>query len=455
MTGQTPPGGKRARLVTPIVRSVPAPRDPSELEPLREEAFQGLAGEIVRKIAPHTEADLAAILVQLLAACGNAIGRGPGFQIEASRHHANLFVGIVGKTAAARKGTSLGQALHLVRQADPQWATRIKSGASSGEGLIWKVRDPSEGTGKQPDDPGADDKRLFIVETELASPLERMGIAGNTLSPVLRQAWDGEKLDTLVKTSRATATNAHLSLVGHITVEELQRKLTATEQVNGFANRFLWVFAERSQLLPRGGDIGSVDWSAILKRLKKVLRATSRRDFDMTDGAWRLWDAVYPALSTPPPGMLGAATARGPAQVRRLALIYAVLGGVRKVSEEHLRAALAVWLYSADSSALLFGTSLGDPVADAILRWLRANPAGMTRGEIHDAASRHWSAAEMDGALERVADHGLAHCEAESTGGRPAHRWIATNLDGKRYPRTKRTKRTKPRPKRPQKNAQS
>jgi hypothetical protein len=61
-------------------------------EPMHEDAFHGLAGEIVGAIEPHTEADPAAILVQFLAAVGSAVGRGPGWTVEATRHHCNLYV---------------------------------------------------------------------------------------------------------------------------------------------------------------------------------------------------------------------------------------------------------------------------------------------------------------------------------------------------------------------------
>lgn len=427
----------------PLVRSVPEPRSPEELEPLGEDAFHGLAGEIVREIEPHSEADPAAILVQFIAAFGNAVGRGPGFRVEASRHHCNLYIGIVGETATARKGSSLGQALHLIKQADPDWTARIKSGASSGEGLIWEVRDPSEARGKQEADPGIDDKRLLIVETELASPLERMAVPGNTLSAVLRQAWDGDKLDTLVKTNRATASNAHLSVIGHITAEELQRKLTATEQANGFANRFIWVFARRSKMLPRGGDIGSVNWAPYMKRLRTALQGSDRGDTGLTERAWRLWDDVYQDLSTVPGGMLGAATARAAAQVRRLAVVYALLDRKSQVAPDHLRAALAVWRYSADSAALLFGNALGDPTADALLLQLRANPDGMRLKEIHDAFGRHRSAEEISRALDALSERDLVRETKESTGGRPATRWRAVEHLQEKPARTKRSKRAK------------
>src|SRR5437879_5549061 len=50
--------------------------------PSVEEAFYGLAGDIVRTIEPHSEADPLGILVQLLVMFGNVVGRGPYFQVE-------------------------------------------------------------------------------------------------------------------------------------------------------------------------------------------------------------------------------------------------------------------------------------------------------------------------------------------------------------------------------------
>ena len=47
-------------------------------------AYHGLAGEIVSKLEPHTEADPVAILTQLLVAFGAAAGRGAYFQVEAT-----------------------------------------------------------------------------------------------------------------------------------------------------------------------------------------------------------------------------------------------------------------------------------------------------------------------------------------------------------------------------------
>ena len=53
---------------------------------------------------------------------------------------------------------------------------------------------------------------------------------GNTLSVVIREAWDTGGLHTLTKNDPITATDAHISIIGHITIEELLRHLDETEQ---------------------------------------------------------------------------------------------------------------------------------------------------------------------------------------------------------------------------------
>ena len=106
-------------------------------ELLSEEAFYGLAGKFVRIIEPHTESDPVALLIQLLAALGNVVGRGPHFCAEADKHPANLFVTIVGETAKGRKGTSWGYVKNAISMIDAQWVEeKLLNGLSSGEGLI-------------------------------------------------------------------------------------------------------------------------------------------------------------------------------------------------------------------------------------------------------------------------------------------------------------------------------
>jgi hypothetical protein len=119
------------------------PTEPPGWPIMAAEAYRSLAGDIVNTIKPHTEADPVALLIQALASVGNAIGRGPYYQVEGDRHGPNLYAVLVGDTAKGRKGTAAGRVRQIMQVADPQWVSdRMHSGGlSSGEGLIWAVHD--------------------------------------------------------------------------------------------------------------------------------------------------------------------------------------------------------------------------------------------------------------------------------------------------------------------------
>ena len=270
-------------------------------------------------------------------------------------------------------------------------------------------------------DSGVIDKRLVVIEPELANTLKVMAREGNTFSPVIRQAWDGADLRILTKTSPARATSPHISFVGHITSQELTRYLEATEAANGFGNRFLWICARRSKELPDGGR--PVDLQPFARRLTAAVDHARRvGELRRDDAAGRRWHQVYSPLSAGRPGMLGAMTGRAEAQVMRLACLYALGDMSSVVRLEHLNAALEVWRYAFDSAAYLFGDRLGDTTADAILAHLRQQwPASVTRSEItRDLFARNKPASEIDRALAMLTDCKLVTSDKDRTGeGRP------------------------------------
>jgi hypothetical protein len=188
-------------------------------EPPAEEVFYGLAGDTVRAVGPASEADPAALLLQVLVGFGNLLGRSAHCTVEADRHYGNESVVLVGQTSKGRKGTSWSHIRHLLAGVDDSWAKeRVLSGLSSGEGVIWQVRDPIAKRERVKEhgapvryedveaDPGVSDKRLLMVEPEFASVLKQLERQGNILSAVLRQAWDTGDLATLTKNSPARAT---------------------------------------------------------------------------------------------------------------------------------------------------------------------------------------------------------------------------------------------------------
>src|SRR5436190_678617 len=187
-------------------------------------AFHGLAGQIVRAIEPETEADPAAVLLTTLSMFGNAVGSGPHTVADGAQHPARLHVVVVGDTARSRKGTSVHNVRRIFDAADPVWARDrlFDGGLSTGEGVIAAVRDGDD------DIEGVLDKRLLVVESEFARVLSVANRDGNILSNVIRQAWDSGNLRVITRKDPLKATAAHISIVGHITREELLRRLTDT-----------------------------------------------------------------------------------------------------------------------------------------------------------------------------------------------------------------------------------
>jgi CHC2 zinc finger len=408
-------------------------------EPMSDVAFHGLAGDIVRRIEPHTEADCAALLIQTLAIFGNVIGRSAYAVADGSRHATNLFAVLVGESSKSRKGTSLAHVLRLFERADEQWKQNcIGHGLSSGEGLIWAVRDPimkrvRQRNGSYLDeiaDAGVNDKRLCVHEGEFANVLKVIPRDGNTLSPVIRSAWDNGNLRSMTKNSEARATGAHVSIIGHITKDELRRLLTETESANGFGNRFLWTAVRRSKCLPDGGNIEDGDLDDLVVRLQKAIEfAHTVSQVTRSDETRKLWHIVYPELSAGKPGLLGAITARAEAQVLRLSSIYALLDCSTEINVDHHRAALALWNYCDRSAKWIFATATGDSRADRILLALRvAGGNGMTQTEISERVfTRNVSSNALSDALRILHQSGQVKFTKESTGGAPRKRWFIAN----------------------------
>jgi hypothetical protein len=89
--------------------------------PLAPEAFYGLAGDVVRTIEPHSEADPAALLVMLLAACGNLVGPCAHFIAEARKHFCRVWPVLVGETAKGRKGSAWSSLRYVLAMVDEVW----------------------------------------------------------------------------------------------------------------------------------------------------------------------------------------------------------------------------------------------------------------------------------------------------------------------------------------------
>jgi hypothetical protein len=412
---------------------------------LSEEAYYGLAGDYVRTIAEHSEADPAALLAQFLTVFGIASGHQRYYLVEATRHYPNIFCAIVGKTSRARKGTSYAHIEAQMHSADETWSlnNHIK-GCGSGEGLIFAVRDARTsreaikekgkviGYEDVEVDAGVRDKRALFQTGEFSSILKVCAREGNTLSEVIRDSWDTGYLRNATKNNPLTATDAHIGIIGHVTITEVQRLLTSTDAANGFANRFIWICAQRSQCLPDGGAIASVDFRKLVSRLRAALTFAKQPGPMQRDAqAKAAWHAVYDMLSEDRTGLANTLLARAEAQVLRLSMLYALLEGSAVIKHKHLNAALALWHYAEESAAYIFGEATGDETADTIVAALtKAGGEGCTKNTLLETIfQRNTPAGEVERALHLLEQQERIACtKRPPAGGKGRHAQVYTLL---------------------------
>jgi hypothetical protein len=396
-------------------------------------AYHGLAGQFLKAVEGKTEAHPAALLVTLLSGFGNilgdpAYGGHPAVAVGDTEHAPRIFAALVGATSQGGKGLSAGTPMAILRTLDEQWFRNcVQTGLSTGEGLINAIRDGNNlDKNDVRSDPGIFDKRLFFEIQEFGRLLTVKDRQGNTLSHVLRDAWDGGRpLSVLTKGNPLTATRAYVSGIVHVTPEELASTLTLNDQANGFANRFLWIYTRRVMTLPRPPKFPLTH--PVVKEFREVLAWVKDRDEWTMD--WSLpgglkWDAVYESLRQVPSGFMGAMQARACPQVLRLTMLYALLDRTLLMGPEHLNAALAIWEYSRASLGVIYQSPTGNPVADKILDNLKAC-GSMSRAEAYTRLFRRSiKADELSEAVKILtAGFGVKVTKVARSGTKPGEHW--------------------------------
>jgi Protein of unknown function (DUF3987) len=334
---------------------------PAEMAP---EAFIGLAGDFVRLVEPHTEADRVALLGNFIVAAGVLFGREAWTIADGRRHYGVESLLLAGQTSSGRKGTASNRTLPLMELVEPGFMARVLGGLSSGEGLI-KGISPKDGEIQLP----GEVRRYLALLPEFASLLSVMKRDGNTMSAILREAWDGNRLRVLTRKEPLDVDNVNLSVIGHVTPDELLNSLTATDRANGFANRFLILLVRRSKLLPESS--AEVNLTEIVARLRAAIDAARGRGHIQRDDAARsAWANEYPRLTRDRGGLRGALCGRAEAHVLRLSLLYALLDSANCIRPEHLQAAISFWDFCERSVEHIFGGVSGDADQERILNAL-------------------------------------------------------------------------------------
>ena len=436
----------------------------SRPEPMREEAFIGVAGEFVDFIYPQSESSREVLLTQFLAAFGTLRGDSPRYPHESTFHWTQEFMVACGPTSMARKGTSVAHVKRVLVEAEPLSGKRIVSSLSSGEGLIFMIRDPKEiytydkknlGVPLLSDKSDLDvaDKRLLVITSEFGTILEQLRRTGSTLSSILRMAWDHEPLINTTRNEGKGGDRCDEPLVGviaHVTPEELRQKLTSVDHMNGFGNRFLFCYCLRSKKIPEGGarPEGPV-WDSLVQRIRHALFTPCELIARRTEECKKLWAEMYnelPALSGLPAYLLS----RREAHLLRLSLIYATLDlgsgsdfDVLDVSQSkpevlieprHLLAAKAVLDYCVASTEYLFGASaMAASDRDRVLEVLKTEDRPITSMQLRTKAFKgHKPADALKRLLQSMEVAGLITVKSEPNagrGGRPTV-WVSLRSIG-------------------------
>lgn len=331
----------------------------------------GLVGQVARTGGEGSEANPYAIAVNFMTYLCSAIGRGVYLPVGNTWHHARLFSLHIGRSGRGRKGDALSLVMRLdeaLRQMDEGFAPQVhRGGLSSREGLVALIHDGySHG---QHSVPGIEDKRLWVVESEFANVLHQGRRGGNTLSAALRDCWDGVSLKPATKSNRLYASDPHVCLSGAISPEELTGLLHAREMTNGFANRFLMIWAERGQILPFPIATPQASVDSLARQVLGILQFVQaerhgRRDWirmEISLPARQHYADLYRGELCRDTGdvLLNAIMERRAPMLLRLAMLFALCDQKIVIEVFHIETA-AAWIRYASASVHYVFVGAGD-----------------------------------------------------------------------------------------------
>lgn len=369
------------------------------------------------------ESNPESLLIQLLTCFGNCIGRGAYFKAAEDYHYPNLFVLLVGNSSKGRKGQSLNLVKSLFSKVDPDWAkNRIAKGLSSSEGLLYHIRDEF----RHDEESGVEirvdnmDKRLLCVESEFASVLKQAQRDGNTLSQVLRDAWDSNDLQTMTKANPVKVSKPIVSIIGHITQTELVKTMSYNDSKNGFSNRFLFIKALADKRLPDPKQLESELKKYLVTGIQATLvKANSVGCISFDPSAAIRWKKFYMQINQNDNSLVGTLTAREEPQVRRLAMIIALYNGKTNIDVESLELAIDIFNYSKSTLFEIYGHKTGDNFQDKLIEILKTYPDGLSRAKLSDILSRNYPKCDLDTAIRLLINQGLVIAISVQTSGRP------------------------------------
>lgn len=364
----------------------------------------GLLGEISRTCCNKTEAVPIAVAANLLVWFMTHIGRLRYIMIGDDQQWLNNYFLLIGPSGMG-KGVSGKAPYRIFKRVQEHLELNFKHAFDAGKGNGMKAYPPpnvhvgglssGEGLGFALDDgdntsiPGRViiDKRLLIIESEMANVLCQMSRQGNTLSVQLRNAYDGVDIRPMTKRDRVSVSDPYINVMGNITPDELLRfDDDKTQSFNGLLNRFLMLWTKPQKLVsrPYGLEQTQIDQFATVIAENVMLARNGHFEVhwkkirtlslpvDIDEDAWDLFDSVYSQLMNQPCSKrIASLIKRHRVHVLLMACALSLFEGLSTVSKGMMQAALEWIDYSRKSIVYCYNThkeQLKSEISHAIAR---------------------------------------------------------------------------------------
>jgi len=381
----------------------------------------GILGEIVREAEPHTEVDPIGMLTSLLCGAGVCVGSGPHIKVGSTKHPLLIWPLLLGRTNNGRKGDAVNTAKDFLLSSYPDANGFTTSGLSSGEGLVERLSTGDVDSEGKPHIRTSDDYRLWITEPEFSSVMARSKRDGNTLSPILREAWDGHGLSVLNRKA-LTAEESHMGVIGCVTPDEFRLRKTESDQTGGLYNRFLSIFVERTRILPLPHKIDEHTRGRLITKLADAINKARRvGKLTLDQEAEKMWvDTLYLEFTFEDEDAAWIdLVQRAAPYALRIAGLYAALEGRSVITRTDLGASAAVVRYIIESAHYLVDWQLRNPRLDKIMRAIDKSSDGLSRTAISHLFSGNLDKSTLDTLLGELLRSDEYEREETKTGGRP------------------------------------
>ena len=411
--------------------------------PYTDDMFPGLLGDVTRACCDHTEAVPVAVATYMLAWFSAHIGRTRYMMIGDEQRWLNNFFLLVGSSGAGKGVSGKGPARIYYRVHDclqvlfrsafdagrgeglkqcPQLQVH-NGGLSSGEGLGFALDD-----GTDSPIPGRmiTDKRLLVIEGEMANVLCNMSRQGNTLSAQLRNVYDGIDIKPMTKRDRVSVSDPYVCLLGNITPDELLKfDEDRLQSLNGLLNRMMILWTQPQKLVPRHATMKDDTLSGFSGIIAEhIIRARNGR-FEthwkkvrlqaepllFTESADNLWDKSYSRLVNQPYSKrIEPLVRRHRLHARLMAGLLALFQGHEVVTREDMKGALDWVEFARQSIVFCYRTQAEQRKAEAIhtrakkilygIHVLYKKNGTCTRTDIHNFCQRKLRRDQLTEALE-------------------------------------------------------